>query len=96
MKSVRVLIDSAMISDTKVVDITKFVERDVRAIASAVWYDDSAMAESKVVPLTVVTAAPGAGEIQLTDVKEVTMGDTPTEDDILGLLVEYKGENLRL
>lgn len=98
MKPVTVLIDSEMISATPKLDITEFVERDVRSIASAVYYDDTAGGGTKVIPLTVVTEAPSGNQIQLTDVKEVTIGDgvTMAEDDLLGLLVEYKGENLRI
>lgn len=79
------------------IDISAFVEGNVRTLNAArkfIGSDGTAAAAHSA--LTVVTAAPAAGEIQLSGKKEVKCGDALDSKAELTLMVEYELENLRL
>ena len=78
-------------------DISAFVEGNIRTLVSAKHHmSGTTTTDSVSTALTVVTTTPGAGQIQLSDKKEVTCGDALATTDILALMVEYELENLRL
>ena len=79
------------------IDISALVEGNVRTLVAArkfIGSDGTAAAAHSA--LTVVTATPAAGEIQLSGKKEVKCGDALDSMAELTMMVEYELENLRI
>jgi len=79
------------------IDISALVRGNIRTLTSAYKFvgSDGTVAAAHST-LTVVTVAPAAGQIQLSDKKEVTCGDALDAKASLILLVEYEHEFPRI
>ena len=96
MKLVKFPVTTSISAGTAI-DISSVVKGNVRTLNSAwLFIGSDGTAPAAHSALTVVTATPAAGEIQLSGKKEVKCGDALDSMAELTLMVEYELENLRL